>query len=59
MSWKNWDSVGVRETISTPVFDMSRPAMEYLFDGTKYGGCDHQRVVVEKVAQGTPLGPVQ
>jgi len=49
----------VEKSCSAPVLDMSRPAMEYLFDGKRYGGCDHKRVVVEKVAQGTPLGPVQ
>jgi len=49
----------VEKSCSTPVLDMSRPAMEYLFDGKLYGGCDHKRVLVEKVAAGTPLGPVQ
>lgn len=49
----------VEKSCSTPVLDMSRPAMEYLFDGGLYGGCDHKRVVVEQVSNATALGPVQ
>jgi hypothetical protein len=35
--------------------EMSHPAPEYLFEGGFYGGCDHERVVVEAVPDGTPL----
>lgn len=41
-----------------PVLDMSHDAMDYLFEGSFYGGCELQGVVVEAVAAGTPLGPV-
>lgn len=47
----------VEQSCGTPVMDMSRPAMEYLFDGHLYGGCDKQRVIVEVMPEGTPLGP--
>jgi hypothetical protein len=39
-----------------PVLDMSHDAMIHLLDG-EYGGCDLQGVVVEAVADDTPLGP--
>jgi hypothetical protein len=48
----------VEKPIGAPVVDMSHPAMVYLFDGKEYGGSDKKRVVVEKVAATTPLGPV-
>jgi hypothetical protein len=41
-----------------PVLDMSHDAMIYLFEGSRYGGCDQQAVVVEAVDEATPLGPV-
>lgn len=49
----------VEKPIGAPVLDMSHPAMVYLFDGKTYGGSDKKRVVVEKVAATTPLGPVK
>ncbi len=49
----------VEKTYGAPVLDMSHPAMTYLFDGKTYGGSDKKRVVVEKVAATTPLGPVE
>ncbi len=33
-------------------------AMVHLFDGKTHGGCDLARVMVKKVPDGTPLGPV-
>ena len=47
----------VEQACGAPVLDMSRPAMEYLFDGQLYGGFDHQKVLVEEVSASTPLGP--
>ena len=47
----------VEQSCDAPVLDMSRPAMDYLFEGGTFGGCDHKRVVVEEVPDGTPLGP--
>lgn len=49
----------VEKAYGAPVLDMSHPAMTYLFDGKTYGGSDKQRVVVEKVAATTALGPVE
>ena len=48
----------VEQSCDTPVLDMSHDAMVYLFDGSTYGGCDHQRVLVEGVPDDTPLGPI-
>ena len=48
----------VEKKCKAPVLDMSYPAMVHLFDGKTHGGCDLARVVVEKVPDGTPLGPV-
>lgn len=48
----------VEMACDTPVLDMSHDAMDYLFDGSFYGGCEHQVVVVEAVDAATPLGPV-
>ena len=48
----------VEMACDTPVLDMSHDAMEHLFDGSFYGGCEHQVVVVEPVDATTPLGPV-
>lgn len=47
----------VEKACNTPVLDMSHDAMEHLFAGSTYGGCDHQAVVVEQVADDAPLGP--
>lgn len=47
----------VEQDCDAPVLDMSRPAMNYLFGGPLYGGCDHKRVVAEAVSDTTPLGP--
>jgi len=47
----------VEKADGAPVLDMSQPAMVYLFDGKTYGGSDKQRVVVERVAGTTALGP--
>ena len=49
----------VEKACDAPVLDMSHDAMVYLFDGGIYGGCDHQAVVVEAVADDTQLGPVE
>jgi hypothetical protein len=49
---------GAEKSFGTPVVDMGHAAMVYLFDGKTYGGSDHKRVVIEKVASTTPLGPV-
>lgn len=48
----------VEMACDTPVLDMSHDAMDYLFDGAFYGGCELQTVVVEAVDAATPLGPV-
>lgn len=48
----------VERKCGTPVMDMSYPAMDHLFDGHFYGGCDKKRVVVEVMPPGTPLGPM-
>jgi hypothetical protein len=48
----------VEMACDTPVLDMSHDAMDHLFDGSFYGGCEHETVVVEAVDPGTPLGPV-
>jgi len=48
----------VEMACDTPVLDMSHDAMDHLFDGSFYGGCEHQVVVVEAVDDTTPLGPV-
>lgn len=48
----------VEMACDTPVLDMSHDAMEHLFEGSFYGGCEHQVVVVEPVDPSTPLGPV-
>ena len=47
----------VEKSCNTPVLDMSHDAMDHLFEGSTYGGCDHQAVVVEQVADDAPLGP--
>jgi hypothetical protein len=49
--------VSVEQSCDAPVLDMSYPAMVHLFEGTTHGGCDHARVVVEEVPEGTALGP--
>jgi hypothetical protein len=48
----------VEMACDTPVLDMSHDAMDHLFEGAFYGGCEHQVVVVEVVEADTPLGPV-
>lgn len=48
----------VEMACDTPVLDMSHDAMDHLFEGSFYGGCEHQVVVVEAVDAATPLGPV-
>ena len=48
----------VEMACDTPVLDMSHDAMDHLFEGSFYGGCEHQVVVVEEVDAATPLGPV-
>lgn len=49
--------VSVEQSCDAPVLDMSYPAMVHLFEGSTHGGCDHARVVVEEVPEGTALGP--
>jgi hypothetical protein len=47
----------VEQACGAATLDMSHPAMEYLFEGSYFGACDQQPVVVEEVDSSTQLGP--
>ena len=47
----------VEQAYGAPAVDMSYPAMTYLFEGKTYGVTDKKRILVEAVADTTPLGP--
>ena len=49
----------VEKVYGVPSFDMSYPAMTYLFEGKTYGVSDKKRVIVESVGGTTALGPVK
>jgi hypothetical protein len=48
----------VEQPCGAATLDMSHPAMDYLFEGSFYGACDQQAVLVEEVDSSTQLGPV-
>jgi hypothetical protein len=47
----------VEQAYAAPTLDMSHQAMVHLFEGATYGVSDKKRVLVEAVADTTPLGP--
>jgi hypothetical protein len=47
----------VEQPCGAATLDMSHPAMDYLFEGSFFGACEHQPVHVEPVDPGTQLGP--
>lgn len=47
----------VEQPYGAPALDMSHSAITYLFEGGTYGISDKKRVLVEAVADTTPLGP--